>query len=88
MEFQIGAFCDHRVLRSPFQTMSNITHTPVAGGGEAGVAPPGAGVPLRPLPQALLLPPPQGEPQTLLLLATADMNHVNQLNEIKTSLHE
>ena len=48
---------------------------PVAGGGEAGVAPPGARVPLRPLPQALLLPPHQGDPQTLLLLATADMNH-------------
>ena len=48
------------------------------GGGEAappGVAPPGARVPLRPLPQALLLPPLQGEPQTLLLLATLDRNH-------------
>ena len=42
-------------------------------GGEAapqGVAPPGACVPLRPLHQALLLPPHQGDSQTLLLLAT------------------
>ena len=56
--------------------MSNIAYTAVAGGGEAGDAPAGARVPLRPLPQALLLPPHQGDPQTLLLLASLDRNHI------------